>query len=171
MTERTTRQGKKAEKTEERTTKRERVPYAANVSRLSIPQSILAQYPGRPMHCFRWVNNEEGEVSRRLDAHWEVCKGEGVTGVYDPNATAQMGEVISRPVGRGKTTNDLKAVLMTCTPEIFKEDQELQDRANMAFQNSLKKSKADAGQVDPDGGYAPNLDDGSVGFSRKTSSK
>jgi len=148
-------------------TKRVRVPYASNASRLAVPQGVKDLYPGIPDHCFRWVNDEEGEVHRRLDAGWEICKGMGTSGSY-LNATEQSGEVISRPVGVGKTTSDLRAVLMCCHPDIFAEDQKLQDQANMAFQNSLKKSKAEAGRADPDGGYAPNLADGSVGFSIKT---
>jgi len=156
MAERKTRTSKTEVKTEERKTKRtRRVAYASGTSRLSIPSDVREKYKEFPINCFRWVNDEEGEVQRRKDAWWEVCT--------DPD-----GNPVKRSVGIGKTTSDLKAYLMVQDPEYFKEDFEKQQEKNMAFQNSLKKSK-EAGALDAEGGYAPNLEDGGVGFSKTIS--
>lgn len=150
--ERKKRTTKKADAQEAKETKRPaRVPYASNVSRLSLPSWVLEKYQ-RPVKCFRWVNDEEGEVQRRQDAWWDIV-------------TDDRGEPVKRPVGPGKTVGSLEAYLMTCDEEVFNEDFKLQQEANMTFQNSLKRSKAEAGQIQSDNTYAPNLDDGGVGFS------
>ncbi len=166
-----TRKGRNSQKAkEERKSTRTRVPYAANAPRLAVPQSVRDQYPNRPDFCFRWVNDEEGEVQRRLDAGWEVCRGQGISGSFlNPKGASNDGDVVARPVGPGKTTASLMAVLMTIEEQFFLEDKALQDKANMAFQDSLKKDKSEAGQVQSDNTYVPLTEDGQAGFSRKQS--
>jgi len=145
-------------KSEARANRAGRVPYVGTASRMDIPKSIRDQYPST--NRYRWVNDEESQVQRRKQAGWEP--------VVD-----DRGEIMSRPVGRGKSLPSISAIAMTIPYEYFKEDFDAQQTVNMAFHSSLKKGAEkvkDVGNV-PGGTYAPNLEDGGRGFTESTSDR
>ena len=164
--ERTTKPKVKSDK--RKVTRKNRVPYVANESTLSVPASIREQY--EPDNRYRWVNDEEGEVQRREQAGWEKVHGVGL-GSSISNQPEQMGDLVMRPVGVGKGVAALNAILMTIPYEFYKEDFDTQQKQNMAFHNSLKKGsdQVEGAGSTVGGSYAPNLPDGGKGFSESQS--
>lgn len=137
-------------------------------SKLFVSDELKAKHPG---FVFRWINNEHGRVQQALESGWTPVEGEGYNSVWNPNAQtgSQVGSVISRAVGVGRTENSINAVLMKLPLELFLEDREYEHEKVRKIEAALKGGSVDALGTKESGmsTYAPETGaaDGSRGLS------
>lgn len=86
----------------------------------------------RPGYVRRWVNDEDGRIAMFQEAGYEPVKTP--TEVGDPMAgnASQLGSVVRKPVGGGKT-----AVLMEIPEEFYLEDQAAKEAHLKAKEGAL----------------------------------
>lgn len=140
-----------------------RVPLGSQ-PRLEVPQYIKDKYPD----CtFRWINNEHGRIDQARKAGFIPVEGEGLTSIWNPNKNdadraSQVGSVMMQPVGIGRSSDAISAVLMRQKLKYFQEDRKYESDKVREIEKSLKRGQTDGIGTTEDGvdTYAPNVSRG-----------
>ena len=111
----------------------------------------------------RWVNDENGEIQRMEMFDWIPVKLDGdhqfnarMFSDERENVGASNGSVVRIPVGRGRTTDSMYAVLMMKDKEFFEEDEVQYQKDQYEAQTlALKQGVNQTGQNDDRAGNPP----------------
>lgn len=125
-------------------THRERVPFSANRTRLSV-QALEKGF------VYRWFNDQDDRISRAVAAGYEFAKPEEIGGVGDKEVhggNSDLNSKVSKVVGRTGENKPIRAFLMKLRDEWYAQDQSKKEETNRLVDQAVRANKAGGASVE-----------------------
>ena len=124
-------------------TRRQRVPFSANRTRLQID----TKFPG---FYTRWFNDQDGRLQRAEAAGYEYVQRNEIGQVGDKdvaNGNTDVNSRVSRVVGRTRDNQPIRAYLMKQRDEFRKEDDAAKEERNAMVDVAIRAGQAGGANV------------------------
>lgn len=125
-------------------THRERVPFSANRTRLSVKLKEKG-------YQHRWFNDQDDRVQRALDAGYEFVTPEEIGRVGDKEVhggNTDLGSKVSRVVGRTAENKPIRAILMKIRDDWYQEDKAKKEATNRLVDEAVRAGKPGGANVE-----------------------
>jgi hypothetical protein len=125
-------------------THRERTPFSANRTRLSVKLKEKG-------FVHRWFNDQDDRVQRALDAGYDFVTPDEIGRVGDKEVhggNSDLNSKVSKVVGRTAESQPIRAFLLKIREEWFKEDQAKKEATNRLVDEAVRSGKAGGASVE-----------------------